>query len=94
MQANGEAHDLLRDDAARPAGARDVDAAAEGLRADGRPQVTLSRYAQLFDLGEIGAKLGYPLFMKPYDGGGWVGVTKIDDEAAAARGLRRERHAR
>jgi len=45
-------------------------------------QPTLTRYAKLFDLGEIGAKLGYPLFMKPYDGGGWVGVTKIDNEAA------------
>jgi len=45
-------------------------------------QVTLTRYAQLFDLGEIGARLGYPLFMKPYDGGGWVGVSKIDDEDA------------
>ena len=43
---------------------------------------TLTRYAKLFDLGQIGAKLGYPLFMKPYDGGGWVGVTKIDDEKA------------
>ena len=42
---------------------------------------TLARYAQLFDLAAIGAKLGYPLFMKPYDGGGWVGVSKIDDEA-------------
>jgi hypothetical protein len=45
-------------------------------------QATLNQYAQLFDLGQIGARLGYPLFMKPYDGGGWVGVTKIDDEAA------------
>ena len=45
-------------------------------------QPTLTRYAQLFDLGEIGRRIGYPLFMKPYDGGGWVGVTKIDDEAA------------
>jgi hypothetical protein len=43
---------------------------------------TLARYAKLFDLGQIGRKLGYPLFMKPYDGGGWVGVTKIDDEKA------------
>jgi hypothetical protein len=43
---------------------------------------TLARYAQLFDLGAIGRQLGYPLFMKPYDGGGWKGVTKIDDEAA------------
>ena len=43
---------------------------------------TLSQYARLFDLGGIGSALGYPLFMKPYDGGGWKGVTKIDDEEA------------
>ena len=43
---------------------------------------TLQRYAQLFDLSAIGKKLGYPLFMKPYDGGGWKGVTKIDNDAA------------
>ena len=41
---------------------------------------TLRRYAKLFDLGEVGERLGYPLFMKPYDGGAWVGVQKIDDE--------------
>jgi hypothetical protein len=45
-------------------------------------QPTLARYAQLFDLGQTGAKLGYPLFMKPYDGGGWAGVTKVDDDDA------------
>jgi hypothetical protein len=44
-------------------------------------QTTLTRYARFFDLGPIGAKLGYPQFMKPYDGGGWVGVSKVDDEA-------------
>ena len=44
-------------------------------------QPTLTRYARMFDLGPIGAQLGYPLFMKPYDGGGWVGVSKVDDEA-------------
>ena len=44
--------------------------------------VTLQRYARLFDLGKIGTQIGYPLFMKPYDGGAWVGVTKIDDEKA------------
>ncbi|MCG3173158.1 MAG: hypothetical protein GMKNLPBB_01336 [Myxococcota bacterium] len=43
-------------------------------------QVTLNRYARLFDLGEVGEKVGYPLFMKPYDGGGWQGVSKIDNE--------------
>ena len=42
-------------------------------------ETTLTRYAELFDLKDIGKDLGYPLFMKPYDGGGWVGVSKIDD---------------
>ena len=40
---------------------------------------TLRQYAKLFDLGEIGDRIGYPLFMKPYDGGAWVGVTNIED---------------
>jgi hypothetical protein len=44
-------------------------------------ETTLVRYARLFDLGEVGAKVGYPLFMKPYDGGGWVGVSKVDNES-------------
>jgi hypothetical protein len=43
---------------------------------------TLQRYARLFDVGTLGKKVGYPLFMKPYDGGGWVGVTKIDNVEA------------
>ncbi|MDH3305726.1 MAG: hypothetical protein OEM92_11015 [Gammaproteobacteria bacterium] len=42
-------------------------------------QPTLRRYAKLFDLGDIGDRIGYPLFMKPYDGGAWVGVTAIKD---------------
>lgn len=40
---------------------------------------TLKRYAKLFNLEDIGEKIGYPLFMKPYDGGAWVGVTSIRD---------------
>jgi hypothetical protein len=43
---------------------------------------TLERYARLFDLDQLGDGLGYPMFMKPYDGGAWVGVNKIDDAAA------------
>jgi hypothetical protein len=39
---------------------------------------TLQRYAKLFDLTEVGEDLGYPMFMKPYDGGAWKGVSKID----------------
>ena len=42
---------------------------------------TLKKYARLFDLGAVGKKIGYPSFMKPHDGGGWKGVSKIDDEA-------------
>jgi hypothetical protein len=43
---------------------------------------TLKSYARLFDLDQIGQRLGYPVYMKPYDGGAWVGVTKIDDAAS------------
>lgn len=42
---------------------------------------TASRYNRPFDLDEVAASLGYPLFMKPYDGGGWVGVSRIRDSA-------------
>jgi hypothetical protein len=42
---------------------------------------TLRSYARLFDLGAIGRKLGFPSFMKPFDGGGWKGVSRIDHEA-------------
>lgn len=45
-------------------------------------QPTLKRYAKLFDLGEIGDRVGYPLYMKPYDGGAWIGVTAITDAQA------------
>jgi hypothetical protein len=36
-----------------------------------------SRYNAPFDLDEIGDRLGYPLYMKPFDGGQWVGVSRI-----------------
>jgi hypothetical protein len=35
------------------------------------------RYNPAFELDEIGQSVGYPLFMKPFDGGMWVGVTRI-----------------
>ena len=40
---------------------------------------TAARYNQPFDLDAIAERLGYPLFMKPYDGGAWVGVSMIRD---------------
>jgi hypothetical protein len=47
---------------------------------------TAARYNQSFDLDAVADSLGYPLFMKPYDGGAWVGVSKIrnSDELHAA----------
>jgi hypothetical protein len=42
-------------------------------------QATLRQYARYFDLPAIGERVGYPHFMKPYDGGGWREVSKIDD---------------
>ena len=35
------------------------------------------RYNPDFDLDEVAGHVGYPLFMKPFDGGMWVGVTRI-----------------
>lgn len=43
---------------------------------------TIRRYNKLFSLDAIGDSVGYPLFMKPYDGGAWRGVSKVDDRAA------------
>jgi len=42
-------------------------------------QEALELYSKFFDLDEVANKIGYPLYMKPYDGGGWVGVTKINN---------------
>jgi hypothetical protein len=39
-----------------------------------------SKYNSQFDLGDVGRRIGYPLYMKPFDGGQWVGVTRIEDE--------------
>jgi hypothetical protein len=46
---------------------------------------TLARYAKLFDIGRVGEHLGYPVIMKPYDGGGWRAVTRAADEDALRR---------
>jgi len=47
---------------------------------------TATRYNRPFDLDKVAADIGYPLFMKPYDGGAWVGVSRIknSDELHAA----------
>ncbi len=40
---------------------------------------TSAKYNQPFDLDVLAAELGYPLYMKPFDGGGWRGVSRIDN---------------
>jgi hypothetical protein len=42
-----------------------------------RFQPTAERYNAPFDLESIGAEIGFPLFMKPFDGGQWVGVSHV-----------------
>src|SRR5690349_9322311 len=42
---------------------------------------TAARYNRPFDLEATAASIGYPLYMKPYDGGAWVGVSKIRNPA-------------
>jgi hypothetical protein len=42
-----------------------------------RFQYTAAKYNQPFDLAAIAEQIGYPLFMKPYDGGQWIGVSRI-----------------
>src|ERR687897_3951095 len=44
-----------------------------------RFQPTAGRYNRPFDLEEIAGRIGYPLYMKPFDGGQRVGVTRIKD---------------
>src|SRR3954471_2596263 len=42
---------------------------------------TSQRYNQPFDLEALAESVGYPMYMKPYDGGAWVGVSKIRNVA-------------
>ena len=42
---------------------------------------TAAKYNQPFDLDAIAEQIGYPLFMKPYDGGAWRGVSRISNPA-------------
>jgi hypothetical protein len=42
---------------------------------------TAARYNRPFDLDAIAERIGYPLFMKPYDGGAWRGVSRIGNPA-------------
>jgi hypothetical protein len=38
-----------------------------------------SKYNLSWDLDAVAEQVGYPLYMKPFDGGQWVGVTRISN---------------
>jgi hypothetical protein len=40
---------------------------------------TSAKYNKSFDLDAIADDLGYPMYMKPFDGGGWRGVSRINN---------------
>ena len=40
---------------------------------------TSAKYNRHFDLDALAATVGYPMYMKPFDGGGWRGVSRIDN---------------
>jgi hypothetical protein len=53
---------------------------------------TAARYVQMFDLDTVAHSVGMPLYMKPFDGGAWVGVTRIDDAASLHRAYDESAH--
>lgn len=40
---------------------------------------TARRYNRIFDLEAVAEQVGYPMYMKPFHGGGWVNVSRIGD---------------
>jgi hypothetical protein len=47
-----------------------------------RMAITAERYLRRFELETVAEAVGMPLYMKPFDGGAWVGVTRIEDTAS------------
>jgi hypothetical protein len=41
---------------------------------------TSAQYNKPFDLDLLATEVGYPLYMKPFDGGGWRGVSRVNDQ--------------
>lgn len=46
---------------------------------------TAQRYLRYFDLNQVAHQVGLPLYMKPFDGGAWVGVSRVDTVDAMHR---------
>lgn len=46
---------------------------------------TANTYNLPFELDEVAQRVGYPMYMKPFDGGAWRGVSRVDDVDALHR---------
>ncbi len=46
---------------------------------------TAAKYNRPFDLAEVAREIGYPMYMKPFDGGAWVGVSRVGDDETLQR---------
>ena len=53
---------------------------------------TAAKYNLPFSLEDVAARVGYPLYMKPFDGGAWVGVTRIENDQQLHRGYDESGH--
>ena len=53
---------------------------------------TAQRYVRYFDLDEVARAVGMPLYMKPFDGGAWVGVSRVDDTETLHRAYDESAH--
>ena len=47
-----------------------------------RHRLTTARYQDYFDAAEIGNEIGYPLYLKPYDGASGRDVTRVENAQA------------
>ena len=80
LPVDGEAQRLLRDGAARASRSRRPRWCPTRTRSTTSAGPTPRRSTTAtFDLDAIADELGYPLYMKPFDGGGWRGVSRIND---------------
>ena len=46
---------------------------------------TAARYNRSFDLADVGDYVGYPLYLKPFDGGQWRGVSRARNQEELRR---------
>ena len=78
LPEHGEARGVLRDDAARPARCPEtVLVPFKNPPENAKYAYTAAGTTARSTSTTIAERIGYPLFMKPYDGGAWVGVSQI-----------------